>query len=323
MRLISSFTIISLIGIFSMVAEAQTLPPLPSTISKEARQAIEAMGAAPASMPASLEETRQQISAIQDAVGGMQRQKHPVVMERTTMGGVPVIVFKPATGVRSRGVLLNLHGGGFMVDSGSQTENIPIAALTGMTVVAVLYRLSPEHPFPAAVDDAAAVYGELLKTTSPRDLAVFGTSAGAVLSGQLMIRLQDTKTPLPAALGFFSGSADMAHDGDSEQFLPKMVGGSLRQSVAPYVGATPSETPALSPIYADLKGLPPTLVMTSTRDQLLSQSTLFHRALLRAGVDADLVVFEGLPHAFWSYILAPESDEAFGIMANFFKTRVG
>lgn len=307
-----------LLGITTMTAQAQQLPPLPTTISHEARQQIEMLNAAPSTPPGSIDEMRQQISMIQDAVGGMQRQRYPVTTERSTIAGVPVIIFKPADGVRSKGVLLNLHGGGFMVDSGSQTENIPIASLTGMTVVAVLYRLAPEHPFPAAVDDAAAVYGELLETTAPKDIAVFGSSAGAVLSAQLMVRLQDTKTPMPAALGFFSGGADLGSEGDSENFLPKMFGGSARASMAPYVGATPVETPALSPIFADLSGLPPTLVMTSTRDQLLSHSTLFHRALLRAKVDARLVVFEAMPHAFWAYIMSPESDEAFGLMAGFF-----
>lgn len=323
MRLISKSILVSLFGIFAMTAEAQTQPPLPNTISAEARHMIEAMSAAPATATQpSVEDMRKGITAIQNAVGGMQKQRYPVTVEQTTMAGVPVLVFRPSGGVSSKGVLMNLHGGGFMVDSGSQTENIPIASLTGMTIVAVLYRLAPEHPFPAAVDDAAAVYNELLKTTKASDMAVFGTSAGAVLSAQLMVRLKDTKTPLPAAVGFFSGSADMTKDGDSEQFLPKMAGGTLRQSVAAYVGATPIETPALSPILSDLHGLPPTLVMTSTRDQLLSQSTIYHRALLRAGVDAELVVFEAMPHAFWAYILAPESEEAFGIMANFFKSHV-
>jgi epsilon-lactone hydrolase len=239
------------------------------------------------------------------------------------MGGVPVIIFTPAGGAQSDAILINLHGGGFMLDSGSQTENIPIAALTGMKVIAVLYRLAPEHPFPAAVDDSASVYEEVLQTVPAHRVAIYGTSAGAVLTAQLMVRLRDSNTPSPAALGFFSGSADLAQDGDSEQFLPKLMGQSLRETVQPYIGATPTHTPALSPIYADLIGFPPTLAITSTRDQLLSHTTLFHRALRRAGVDADLIVFEAMPHAFWSYIVATESDEAFGAMADFFKEKLG
>ncbi|MBX3428302.1 MAG: alpha/beta hydrolase [Hyphomonadaceae bacterium] len=307
-----------------MNATAQTLPPLPDTISTEARQSLQALEAASAAAPppASIEEMRQQISQLQDAMGSMQRQRYDVTIERTTIAGVPAIVFRPAGGARSLGVLLNLHGGGFMLDSGSQTENIPLAALTGMTVVAVLYRLAPEHPFPAAVDDAFAVYRDLLRTTPADHIAIYGTSAGAVLSAQLMVRIRDTNTPSPAALGFFSGSADMAHTGDSEEILPKAMGQTLRQLAQPYVGATADTTPALSPIYADLSGFPPTLALSSTRDPLLSQTTLFHRALRRAGVDADLIVFEAMPHAFWSYIVAPESDEAFAAMAGFFRAKL-
>lgn len=321
-RPLVKLSLAALTWIFSMTANAQQLPPLPDTISAQARQMIEMMNAAPATGTPSTDDMRQQISQIQDMIGSVQRQTYEVSVEHTTMAGVPVIIFKPAAGVRSQAILLNLHGGGFMVDSGSQTENIPIAALTGMTVVAVLYRLAPEHPFPAAVDDAVAVYRELLRTTAASDMAIYGTSAGAVLSAQVMVRLRETDTPTPAALGFFSGSADMARDGDSEQFLPKLMGLTLRQTVAPYVGAARDVDPAVSPIYADLSGFPPILVVTSTRDQLLSQSTLFHRALRRAGADADLVVFEAMPHAFWAYILCPESDEAFAIMAKFLMKRL-
>lgn len=304
---------------------AADLPPLPETISAEARQAIEMLNAAAAVTPppASTENMRKQIAQVQDMVGALQRQRYDVSVEHTEIAGVPVIVFTPAGGVRSRAVLLNLHGGGFTVDSGSQTENIPLTALTGMTVIAVLYRLAPEHPFPAAVEDAFSVYRELLRTTSARDIAVFGTSAGAVLSTQLLVRLRDNGTPRPALLGFFSGSADLARTGDSEGFLPKLMGQSLIQAIEPYIGATPNDAPALSPIFGDLSDFPPTLVLTSTRDQLLSQSTLFHRALRRAGVHADLVVFEALPHAFWAYLLAPETDEAFAIMADFFMKHLG
>lgn len=325
MKLSRSLLLATLLGIISMNAIAQTLPPLPDTISAEARQSLQALDAASAAAPppASTEELRQQISQLQDMMGAMQRQRYEVDVERTTMAGVPVIVFRPAGGARSSGVLLNLHGGGFMLDSGSQTENIPIAALTGMTVVAILYRLAPEHPFPAAVDDAAAVYSEILRTTPPNQVAIYGTSAGAVLTAQVMVRLRETNTPAPAALGFFSGSADMARTGDSEELLPKAMGQSLRQVVAPYIGATPVTAPEMSPIYGDLSGFPPTLAITSTRDSLLSQTTLFHRALLRAGVDANLIVFEAMPHAFWAYVAAPESDEAFAAMADFFTAKLG
>src|SRR5665213_2260489 len=109
---------------------------------------------------------------------------------------------------RSRPGASNLHGGGFATDSGSLTENIPIAALGGVEVVAVLYRFAPEHPYPAAVDDALAVYKALLADHQPADIGVYGTSAGAVIGPQLMMRLRAESLPLPGVLGVFSGAPD-------------------------------------------------------------------------------------------------------------------
>ena len=112
-------------------------------------------------------------------------------------------------------VLLNLHGGGFNSDSGSYTESIPIASYSKIKVVAVLYRLAPEHPFPAAVDDSVAVYKELLKTYKPDHIVIYGTSAGAILTAQVAAKLKQSGLPLPAALGIFSGMGDFARPGDS------------------------------------------------------------------------------------------------------------
>jgi len=218
--------------------------------------------------------------------------------------------------------MLNVHGGGFTMDSGSLTENIPLAALTHATVYAVRYRLAPEHPFPAALDDVLAVYKELLKIHKPQHIVVYGTSAGAVVTAELAATLKQGRLPMPAALGFFSGTADMDRRCELESGLNPLIPASpeiaLDQLISSYSGSTDRKTPALSPIYSDLKGWPPILLISSTRDFLLSDTALFHRALLGAGVDARLVIFEALPHAFWAYTDLPESTEAFELMARFF-----
>ncbi len=121
--------------------------------------------------------------------------------------------FPPA--IHTDRVLLNLHGGGFDSDSGSLTESVPIANLTRTRVVAALYRLAPEHPYPVAVDDAVAVYRELLKTYKPAHIAVYGTSAGAILTAELAVRLKQLGLPEPGALGIFSGFGDVTHTTDS------------------------------------------------------------------------------------------------------------
>ena len=300
---------------------------VPDTISAEARGAMAALLAAAKAAagggPVTVEASRAGADEVQARIGASQVARYGVRVTDTTLGGLPARRFEPAGGLADgERILLNFHGGGFMVDSGSMTENVPIAALTGLPVVSVLYRMAPEHPFPAAVDDALAAYRALLARYAPERIGLYGTSAGAILSAQLVHRLTVEGLPQPAALGFFSGIADFARDGDIEALLARAPGGSIGKSMAHFYGATSRADPALSPIFGDLSLVPPTLVISSTRDQLLSHSVMYHRALQRAGREAELAVFEGLPHAFWAYIEAPESDEAFALMAGFLSKRL-
>jgi acetyl esterase/lipase len=226
-------------------------------------------------------------------------------------------------------VLLDLHGGGFNSDSGSYTESIPIASYTGIKVVAVLYRLAPEHPFPAAVDDSVAVYKELLKTYKPDHIAIYGTSAGAILTAEVAVKLKQLGLPLPAALGIFSGMGDFAIEGDSQaMYALRGLSGHLDppktgEQLNDYAARTDLKDPVLSPIYADLHGLPPTLFITSGRDLLLSGTANLERAYVNAGVDARMVMFDALPHAFWYDPRLPEALEANHMMADFFLKELG
>ena len=227
-------------------------------------------------------------------------------------------------------VLINLHGGGFDSDSGSLSETIPIANLSGIKVIAVLYRLAPEHPFPASLDDAVAVYKELLKTYKPQRIGIYGTSAGAILTSEVTVKLKQLQLPLPGVSGIFSGLGDLGHAGDSiALFALNGFSGHLDdpdpndRGSKEYTGTTPLNDPVLSPVYADLTGFPPTLFITSGRDLLLSGTTILHRAYLHAGVDAQLVVFEALPHAFWNNPALPESKEAEHLMAAFLDKYLG
>jgi len=255
----------------------------------------------------------------------------PNTLVDETMAGVPVHLVTPANmPERNRNqVLLNLHGGGFNSDSGSYTESIPIASYTGIKVVAVLYRLAPEHPFPAAVDDSVAVYKELLKTYKPEHIVIYGTSAGAILTAEVASRLKQLGLPEPAALGIFSGMGDFARPGDSlAMYALRGLSGHLdppdpTPHDGEYMGSTDPRDPVLSPIYGDLHGLPPTLFVTSGRDLLLSGTANLHRAYLNSGVEARLVVFDALPHAFWYDPKLPEAIEANHIMADFFVKQLG
>lgn len=251
---------------------------------------------------------------------------YPGTLTEDKIAGVPVRIVVPANldATRKDQVLLNVHGGGFNSDSGSFTESIPMAGMTGIRVVAVLYRLAPENPFPAAVDDTVAVYKELLKTHKPSHILLYGTSAGAILTAEVAVRLRQLGLPQPAALGIFSGMGDFARPGDSQaMYALRGLSGHLDiPDSGPhdpyYTGKTDPTDPVLSPIYADLHGLPPTLFITSGRDLLLSGTVNLHRAFLNAGNDARLIVYDGLPHAFWYSTKLPEALEANHAMAKFF-----
>lgn len=306
-------------------AHVTRIIPVPQTISPQAQRMVG--HAEPDQGPPQPLEERRRMTDIYTARARVEwTELCPNTLVDETIAGVPVHIVTPAgmlEGNRDK-VLLNLHGGGFNSDSGSYTESIPIASYAHIKVVAVLYRLAPEHPFPAAVDDSVAVYKELLKTYKPDHIVIYGTSAGAILTAEVAAKLKQLGLPLPAALGVFSGTGDFARPGDS---IAMYALGGLAGHLDPpdpgahdpyYVASTDAKDPILSPIYGDLHGLPPTLFITSGRDLLLSGTINLHRAYRNAGVDAQLVVYDALPHAFWYNPKLPEAIEANHIMADFF-----
>ena len=301
--------------------------PVPTTVSPEAQKSLARPASDAAGSPRSVQDDRAGIDSWQAGAGEVSKRLYPATVTPSSVAGVPVRIVAPLTlePAKQDFVLLNLHGGGFRVDSGSLTESIPMANLTGIKVISVLYRMAPEHPFPAAVDDAIAVYKDLLKTYKPGHVVIYGTSAGAILTAEVTVRLKQLGLPMPGATGVFSGAGDMSRAGDSiSMYALNGLSGHLDPpaknagGMSEYVGTTDLKDPVLSPLYADLHGFPATLFVTSGRDLLLSGTTILHRAYLRAGVEADLVVFEALPHAFWNNPELPESKEADAIMAKFF-----
>ena len=305
--------------------------PIPTTISAPAQQMLRKAAAAgdpTRGLTASLTELRAGSAAGQAKSTEALLAKHPSTIKKSTMAGVPVALVTPAKlAANATGkLLINVHGGAFFLGQGSITEAIPIAARTGIPVLAIDYRLAPEHPFPAAVDDTVAVYRELLKSYQPERMALYGSSAGAVLSAQALVRARQLKLPLPAAVGFFSGTADFARAADSEAFFTLGGLGALVTPVATqakgYLASNDLRDPVMSPAYADLKGFPPTLLMAGTRDFFLGGTTNFHRALLKEKVPAQLVIFDAMPHVHWGDPSLPETDEALDIQAAFLAEQV-
>ncbi len=304
--------------------------PMPSTVSPEAQKWLASL-TLKSNAPQTLEQRRAGTDEWRKRQSAEALRLFPVKLEETTTAGVRTDILTPLDLPANRKkVLINLHGGGFNSDSGSLIEGVPICNLAKIKVVSVYYRLAPENPFPAAVDDVVAVYLELQKTYKPRNIGIFGTSAGATLTAEVAARLKQAGTRLPGALGMFSVHPDYTRLTDSQElFALDGLPGRLeprdpnRPPEDAYAGQTDRKDPVLSPLFADLKGWPPSLLVTSTRDILLSDTAMFHRALLRAGDDAQLVVYEALPHAFWYHYQLPETREALDVMAKFFDEKLG
>jgi acetyl esterase/lipase len=306
----------------------QRVVPLPQGLSPEAKAWLSRPMMTDTDVPQTIQQRRSRLDVSQGRHRDELLKMFQVVVKESTVAGVPVREVVPTAMKHKDRVLICLHGGGFDADSGSYSESIPVAGMTGVRVVSVLYRLAPEHPFPAGVEDVVAVYKELLKTYKPSHIGIFGSSAGAGLTLQAAVKLKQLNLPMPAALGPFSAPASMADGGDSRSlyntdglrgYVP-IPDGTLDRE---YVGGTDPRNPVLSPIYADLHNMPPPLFLTSERDLLLSATSSLSRAFLRAGNRSQLVVFEGLPHCFWNNNTLPESREAWGYMADFFDRELG
>jgi monoterpene epsilon-lactone hydrolase len=209
---------------------------------------------------------------------------------------------------------VDIHGGGFVSGGGEMCQLLAQirAKDYGVEVFSVDYRLLPEHPYPAALDDCVAAYREVLKNYAPSALVVGGSSAGGNLAAALMLRARDEGLPLPAALLLLTPGVDLTLSGDSHltnRFLDvNLYGGAAY--ISSYAGTASVDDPYVSPLFGDFaKGWPPTLLATGTRDLLLSDTVRLHRALRLAGIAADLHVTEAAPHGGFMGAGAPEDAQ--------------
>ena len=304
--------------------------PVPATISEAAQRSLVDAARRPSAGEEPVVARRAQIDAQMAYLNDVARAKHPVEIDELVIDGVRCHRVRPTSGSSGK-VLVNLHAGGFTVGSGALAEAIPIAALTQSTVLAVDYRLAPEHPYPAAVDDVVAVWRQVLGHHAPADVALYGTSAGAFQTAQAVMRFRIEGLAPPACCGIFSGGGDLTDLGDTAAIFN--FGGFAGEPILPfehpssdtaaYLRDADPDDPVVSPLRADLRGFPPTLLVSSTRDAVLSATALMHRALRRAGNEADLFVFEALPHGFWYNLGLPETEEALAAMATFFSRHLG
>jgi epsilon-lactone hydrolase len=258
---------------------------------------------------------------------------HPVpddvLVTEVTAGGVPAH-WLTAPGADTGRVLIFLHGGGF--EFGSLRSDGELAArlgrASGMRVLFPEYRLAPEHPFPAAIDDVLAAWRWLRtdRDVGARSMAVAGDSAGGGLAVALLVATRDAGEALPAAATLMSPTVDLTGSGASMTERvdqdPISTPAMLRQFASDYLAGADPKTPLASPLFASLSGLPPLLVQVGTADLLLSDSERLARAATEAGVDVTLEVGEGLPHVYQLLLGTPEAAAATEQIGEFLRARV-
>jgi monoterpene epsilon-lactone hydrolase len=249
-------------------------------------------------------------------------------VEAVQAGGVPAEWVAPREHA-SDGVILYLHGGGYVFGGPDSHRDIAcrLCVTTNRPVLLLDYRLAPEHRFPAAVDDATAAYQWLLESRDPSAVAVVGDSAGGGLSLALMGRLKSLNLGLPKAAVLLSPWTDLAATGESVHANAEadaMISPeALARFAELYLADQDPRDPQASPLYADLSGLPPMLVIVGSHEVLRSDSDRIVERIGTAGGQAELSVWPDMPHVF--PILAsiiPEGRQAIEEMSGFIRARM-
>jgi acetyl esterase/lipase len=319
---------------------ARTIPA-PATVSPELKkQALVPIGSLTtieSVNPSTVEEWHRIIDGANKSMAAeieKLKQKYPATIAAKTIAGVKTVSVTPAAMAdanRDR-LILHVHGGGYIFGGGQAgvPEAILLAHYCRTNVVSIDYRMPPEHPFPAAVDDVTAVWKEISAARNPRNVAMGGTSAGGGLTLAAVHRFKELKLPLPGAL--FGGSpwTDLTFIGDSietnkwiDAILPSHKG-LLEGAARLYAGKEDRNNPLISPVFGDFSKFPPTVLATGTRDLLLSDTVRVHTGLRAAGVESHLVCVEGMSHGeFLIVSTAPESQYVWGEVAAFFDRNLG
>lgn len=319
---------------------ARTIP-VPADVSPELQRAI-AVPLGPreqraGAVPQGIEEWRRAIAAAGEASSrslAQMRARFPVRVESRILGGVKTYTVAPLqiAPENRRRVLVHLHGGAYVLGGGGAGigEAVLMAYHGKIRVISIDYRMAPDYPFPAALDDAVAVWKEVIKEHRPGNTGLFGTSAGGALTLATVLKLKELKLPLPGAIAPGTPWADLTGAGDTfftNQYIDGVIvrgGGFLEACAGLYAASHDLTDPLLSPVYGDFRGFPPSILTTGTRDLLESDTVRVYGKLRRAGVAARLQVFEGLSHA--EYVLlfdSPESREAFAEISRFFSAHLG
>ena len=234
-------------------------------------------------------------------------------------------------GCSSAHALLHLHGGGYVMGSCASHRALTsrIASACGVSAVLPEYRLAPEHPFPAALEDGVAAYRALLdEGLSPENIVMVGDSAGGGLTLTTLVALRDAGVPLPAAAVLLSPFTDLTSSGESLESRaaldPWLSPALLDPVIAHYVGDLDRRDPRVSPLFADLRGLPPMLVHVGDHEILLSDSTRLAERARAAGVDVELEIWPEVWHVWHLFAPAlPDANDALAKIGAYVRSRLG
>ena len=346
---ISAFAIAVATGLLVLPAHAQAprsatreVPARPLPVPESVSPALQKIIGAPLSpvwnvIPPTNEEWKNQINAIENALSQTLpalRGALNVRVEPATFDGVKAYIVAPETippENRNR-LLIHVHGGcyaSFAGESGT-AEAIYMAGFGKFKIISIDYRTPPDHPYPAALDDAMTVWKAAVKMADPKNMAIFGSSAGGALTLSMVLRAKQDGLPLPAAIAPGTPMSDLTGSGDTFQTNAMVdnvlvaYGANCDKRAALYASGHDLKDPMLSPLFGDMHGFPPTILTSGTRDLLLSNTVRVHRKLRQAGVEAALQVFEGQAHAqYYRDSNAPETKEAFEEIARFFDKHLG
>ena len=237
-----------------------------------------------------------------------------VTVTAAALGGVPTAEIT-IDGIETPRIVLYFHAGVYVLGDAFQAAGLAsqVGRLTRARVISVDYRLAPEHPYPAAVDDALAAYEALLHNgTAPSDIAFAGESAGGGLAVATLVNARDHGLPLPAAAFAMSPYADLTLAGTTMQTKREvdvlMSPEALQSRVTDYTAGQDAALGLISPVFADLSGLPPLIIQVGTHEVLLDDATRLARQAATADVEVTLDITPRVPHVFQAYY--PILDEA-------------
>jgi acetyl esterase/lipase len=308
-------------GLTPVVLPARTIEP-PTTISAEARAAL----AESARMPPMSHPAPDDLEGWRCAKEASEAFWEPLVaqmlaacrcrIDTECIAGVTTYRCTPAeANDPTQPLYMHFHGGAFVFGAGrfAMALGAKAADELGLTTLSVDYRTPPADPFPAALEDGFAVYQALLAGAGEPKIVIGGASAGANLAAAVTLLIRDRGLPPPAAVVLLTPEVDLTEAGDTfrtNELLDVTLKSGLPECNALYAGGHALTDPYVSPLFADFgRGFPPTLIQSGTRDLFLSNSVLMHRKLRRAGIEAELHVWEAMPHVGFGFGAVPENVE--------------